>query len=334
MFLFFWVNLPKKMIETLRIGIVSSFQTTSGSPENKITKLQIENQKLRTQISHAYDWLQFDRKIGQEIDAFKEIKDTSFGKRRVEHLETLLKSELFSVPTNVIYRDPSSWSSTLWVNVGELDNEKLGRKVIAKNSPVLSEGSLVGIVEYVGEKQSQVRLLTDSGLCPAVRVSRGGAQNRELVHQIQLALNLLQPRDDLFGSIFEKEHHISCLKSLLKRVDCNWEDGYLAKGEVHGSSAPFWRSRSPILRGIGFNYEYPDDEGGREDFKNDIPILKEGDLLVTSGLDGVFPLGLKVGIVIRCDPLKKGRDSYEIDVKPMVSNFNELKTLFILPPIE
>ena len=108
----------------------------------------------------------------------------------------------------------------------------------------------------------------------------------------------------------------------------------MAKGEVHGSSSPFWRSRSPILRGVGFNYEYADEEGAPKDLRSEVPILQKGDLLVTSGLDGVFPMGLKVGTVIHCDPLKQGSYSYEIDVKPIASNLNDLQTLFVLPPVE
>lgn len=334
-FLFFWMNLPKKTVETLRSMAVSSFHTATGEKrENEITRLQIENQKLRSQIAGAYEWLQFDRRIGEEIEVFQEMKNLPFAKRRKEHLKAVLEGELFSVPANVIYRDPSSWSSTLWVNIGEIDNQKIGKKVIAKNSPVLSEGCLVGVVEHVGEKQSRVRLITDSGLTPAVRVSRGSTQNRELAHQIQTLLNLLEPREELFGSVFEKEHYIGSLKELLKKIGAEWEDGYLAKGEVHGSSSPFWRSRSPILKGIGFNYEYADEDGSPQELNHEVPILQAGDLLVTSGLDGIFPTGLKVGTVIHSGPIELGCYAYEIDVKPMVSNINDLQTVFILPPIE
>lgn len=334
-FLFFWMNLPKKTIEGLRTVAVSSFYSSSVvKRESEISKLQIENQKLKSQIARAYEWLQFDRRIGADLEALQEMKDLPFAKRRKEHLKAILQDELFSIPADVIYRDPSSWSSTLWVNVGEIDNQKMKKQVIAKNSPVLSEGCLVGVVEHVSEKQSRVRLITDSGLTPAVRVSRGSIQNRELAHQIQILLNRLEAREELFDSVFEKEHHIGSLKGLLKKTGAHWDDGYLAKGEVHGSSSPFWRSRSPILKGIGFNYEYADEEGSPRDQASDVPILQAGDLLVTSGLDGVFPIGLKVGTVIHSEPIKLGSYSSKIDVKPMVSNLNDLQTVFILPPIE
>lgn len=120
------------------------------------------------------------------------------------------------------------------------------------------------------------------------------------------------------------------------------EEEYLAKGELHGSSAPFWRSRGISLKGIGFNFDYPDEEGPSRDLKNGrptgnsagaIPLLKEGDLLVTSGLDGVFPQGLLVATVSSIAPLKEGSYAYEIEARPLASNLNDLQAVFILPSL-
>ncbi len=164
-------------------------------------------------------------------------------------------------------------------------------------------------------------------------MSRGGLQNRELARQLDSLRKQLEKRDDLFSSAAVKELFLNQLNGLAKGSEVQWEDGYLAKGEVHGSSAPFWRSRGPILRGIGFNFDYSDDEGSPRDLRGGVPILKEGDLLITSGLDGVFPLGLQVGTVAKIEPLKEGSYSYEIKVRPSAGNLNDLQTLFILPPV-
>ena len=126
-----------------------------------------------------------------------------------------------------------------------------------------------------------------------------------------------------------KEQLLAQLQGLKDKTGTGWEDGYLAKGEVHGSSAPFWRSRGPTLKGIGFNFDYPDEEGTR---KGAVPILKEGDFLVTSGLDGVFPPGLHVGTVAWMKPAKEGSYAHEIEVRPAASHLNDLQTVFILPP--
>lgn len=318
-FLLCWINLPPIISDRFRNFISAPFgkrEFTHSTDE--LARLQVENQSLRVQMDHAYEWFIFGQKLTEQL------VDRDFLKKRAEHFRDLLAEELISTPAQVIYRDPSLWSSSLWVNVGEKTNRALGKKVVAKNSPVLADGSLVGVVEFVGEKQSRVRLITDSGLCPSVRVCRGGLQNRELVHQLDSLLKLIEKRDDL-----DKEGVINQLQALKQTLGTDWEDGYLAKGEIHGSSTPFWRSRGILLRGIGFNFDYPDPLPTSKH----VQILKKGDLLVTTGLDGVFPPGISVGIVAKVDPQQPSASAYTIDVRPTVSNLNDLQTLFILPPV-
>ena len=310
LFLFCWINLPKSLSDSLRSLAITPFRSNSQPEPHELSRLQVENQSLRTQLDHVYDWLLFDQQVKGE-----------FSQNRSSHLRELLSQQLSSLPAHVIYRDPSSWSSTIWVNVGEESNEAIGQTLIGKNSPVLADGALVGVVDYVGRKQARIRLITDSGLSPSVRVCRGGTQNRELAHRIQALLNQLEKRSELAPLVLQLQK--------LKEESGPWEDGYLAKGEVHGSSAPFWRSRSPMLKGIGFNFDYPDKEGFSQ---KGAPILKEGDLLVTSGLDGVFPAGLRVGTVTGIDPLQEGGYAYDIQVRPAVTHLNDLQTVFILPP--
>ena len=319
-FLLCWMNLPLAISDKLRNFVSAPFGNRKFEKvSDEIGRLQVENRNLRIQIDQAYEWLLFGQKVSEQLC------DRSFLQRRGENLKRRLFEQLLSTPAQVIYRDPSLWSSSLWVNVGEKTNREMGKKVVAKNSPVLSEGSLVGVVEFVGEKQSRIRLITDSGLSPSVRVCRGGLQNRELLHQIDSLFKLIEKRDD-----FEKELLVKQLRELKDRIGSDWEDGYLAKGEVHGSSAPFWRSRGPILQGIGFNFDFPDEFSQNS---KSAPILKEGDLLVTTGLDGVFPPGISVGTVLKIKERQMGSSCYEIDVRPMVSNLNDLQSLFIIPPV-
>lgn len=315
LFLFCWINLPSSFSDRLRLFAAAPFRKqTPTAPSDELSRLQLENRSLKTQLDLAYEWLLFHRNVGLQA------KD----------LRALLEKQLAFLPASVIYRDPSSWSSSLWVSAGEELNRAIGKKGIAKNSPVVADGALVGVVEYVGEKQSRIRLITDSGLSPSVRVHRGSQQNRELSRHLDSLLKLIEKREDLFASFSEKEKLLAQLDELMTACGDRWEDGYLAKGEVHGSSTPFWRSRSPMLRGIGFHFDDPD--GSSADAN--VPTLKEGDLLVTSGLDGVFPPDLPVGVVFRIDPQQSGSFAYEMDVRPIASNLNDLQTVFILPPNE
>lgn len=303
-FLLIWISLPSLLSDSLREFVSAPFGKRSlNNSGDELGRLQIENKSLRMQMDHLLEWILFEKK---------------------EHIRERVSEQLLSMPAQVIYRDPSLWSSSLWVNVGEKTNRALGKKVVAKNSPVLADGgALAGVVEFVGEKQSRVRLITDSGLSPSVRVLRGGSQNRELAHRIDALLKLLEKRDDL-----DKDNAFQQLTLLKQSLGTDWEDGYLAKGEVHGSSTPFWRSRGSLLEGIGFNFDFPDSQGSKK-----APLLKEGDLLVTTGLDGVFPSGLPVGTVLKLHPQQAGDPAFAIDVRPIIANLNDLQTLFILPPI-
>jgi rod shape-determining protein MreC len=365
-FLFCWISLPKNLSDRARSltaaslapfckwSLPSFLERSRASSSDEISRLQLENLNLRTQMEEVYEWILSEQRIKEQVELLKMMRQEqkkssdeywlSFFQRRAGQLQERLRSHLVAMPAQVIYRDPSSWSSSLWVNVGENDNSAAEHPVIVKNSPVVLGNALVGVVDFVGKNQSRVRLITDSGLSPAVRAVRGGSQNRELSQQIQMLLNRIEKREDLFSSEGEKGRLLSELQSLKAKIGVGWEDGYLAKGELHGSSAPFWRSRSPKLKGVGFNYDFPDAEGPSRELKMGrtftssgrsaaIPLLKEGDLLVTSGLDGIFPPGLLVGTVDSIGSLKEGGYAYEIEAEPRVSQLNHLQTLFILPPL-
>jgi len=230
------------------------------------------------------------------------------------------------------------------LDIGERQNRELKEIVIAKNSPVVIGNALVGVVEEVGEKQCKVRLITDANLFPAVRSIRGGRQDQFLLEQVEGLVQLLQTRKDLFSSFEEERLLFSSLQKIVSQLETLDATSYLAKGELMGSSLPLWRTRGQLLKGVGFNYDFPDDEGPARDLrtgevisnpksKKHFSLLKEGDLLVTSGLDGVFPAGLEVAFVCKVHRLKEGASSYEIEAQAISENFNELNSVFVLPPL-
>ena len=168
--------------------------------------------------------------------------------------------------------------------------------IITKNSPVLLGTSVIGLIDYVGKHQARVRLITDSGLSPSVRAQR---------------------------TIDNKTH-------------------LLAKGELHGSSQPLWRTKSHTLKGIGFNYDFSDEHGPSRDLRSGepqnekdppIPIIEAGDLLVTTGMDGVFPPGLEVATVTTIQTLHEGDYFYELEAVPTAGNLDDLSLLFVIPPL-
>ena len=57
-------------------------------------------------------------------------------------------------------------------------------------------------------------------------------------------------------------------------------------------------------------------------------------MLLTTGLDGVFPAGYRVASVSKVHLLKEGASSYEIEASAAAGNFDEIKRVVIVPPID
>ena len=319
--------------------------------ENAIS-LELENALLKDQIDSVYKWLMFDQRIDNQLDILKEVSAANiddlywkdFFRRRGEELRKILEVELQALPAKIVFREPASWSSSVWINVGERDNDALGRLIISKDSPVVVGDSLVGIVEYVGKKESRVRLITDSGLVPSVRAVRGSIQDRDLLQVAAELFDRINTRDDLFDTLAEKEFFFELTSSLISRLKKKNVDYYLAKGELHGNSYPLWRSYGQKIKGVGFNYDYSDAEGPERELKtgNSLdkkfdflsqPLLKKGDLLVTTGMDGVFPAGLKVAVVSDVKKHDEGDYSYDIEAKPTAMDISTLNIVFVMPPL-
>ncbi len=236
-------------------------------------RLTVENKLLRMELD------QLNQTLGTDIEALS-IRDRDL------------------IPARIIFRSPASWENSFWINVGSETNRQLGKEIVKKNSPVLVGHSVIGVVDYVGKRQTRVKLITDPGLSPAVRAVR---QQGKTVH-------------------------------------------YLAKGELRGSIKPLWRTDQSLLHGIGFNYDFSDEKGSARDLRTGkpadkdkiaaMPIVRVGDLLVTSGLDGVFPEGLPVANVTKIYPLKEGDYYFELEAKPTVENLNDLPLVFVLQPVD
>lgn len=342
--LFVWTSLPRIASDQVRSFTVAAclpaWRCAAGVREylsdrpilkNKrsdpieISQLKLENYLLHSQLELAKEWIFFEKGMQSLGNSAKTFEYQSV------YLSDLFERQSRALPAQVIYRDPSSWSSSLWINIGEEDNRKIGSPVVARNSPVMDGNALAGVIDYVGKHQSRVRLITDSGLTPSVRVVRGASSNREIAYLVDALAKRLETRS-------------SCLEEFLRlkeKLGNESKDLYLAKGELHGIGAPFWQSRL-LLKGVGFNYDYPDPEGPARELRTgrpligsgtSLPLIQEGDHLVTSGLDGVFPAGLSVAIVKSVFPLKEGSFAYEIEAFPTAPFLKDLRIVFVLPAL-
>jgi len=240
---------------------------------------------LRSQVEFLKAQVDLEKLIGHQAEHLKQFPhDDAFSKRRKAEICRLIELYSPSIVAKPIFRETASWSSSLWINVGEKTNQALGKIVIGKNSPVVVGTSVVGVIEYVGERRSRVRLITDATIVPSVRAIRDNQT-------------------------------------------------FLAKGEIKGVREAFFRSKQAVLQGVGFNCDFEDEEGGSHDLRLG-NIIKSGDLLITTGMDGVFPPGLRVAVVSKVHPLSEGATSYEIDAVPCVRNFDDLTFVAVLPPLE
>lgn len=280
----------------------------------ELQQIQLENYLLR-----------------REIEYFQEMEQLN------PHMSTWN-----AIPARVIYRSPDCWNSSLWIDIGQEDNDRFAQRVIAKNSPVLVGTAVVGTVDYVGKHQSRVRLITDSGLTPSVRVARGQAQRNVMLDHVNDLLQWLNYQPDTHFQ--DKRSLTSSLEQLKNNLALQMPTWLLAKGELNGNGKPLWRSLGHVLKGTGFNYDFSDEEGPARDLRSGepfeginknkaIPLIKVHDLLVTTGMDGVFPKGLRVAEVTKISPLKEGDYYYEIEAKPIAGNLDDLSLVYVLPPL-
>ncbi len=344
-------NVSNAFTDKLRSGVVylaaptwSGFKGKKKEIENEVKRLRLESDDLTREIEQLYEYLLSDNALNQQIKTLTDINGQLLKnpiereqlERRNQEIIRAINLQMQAIPAKVIFRDPGSWSASLWINVGEENNARMERPLIAKNSPVLSGRSIVGVVEYVGKKHSRVRLLTESGLVPSVRIVRGSEQNRHLFEQVELIQKNLNLRDDLFETKEEQDEIEQALRTLQTALLAKVGTRYLAKGELYGSGAPLWRSLRQVLKGVGFNYDFADDEGPARDLREGLsePLLKKGDLLVTTGMDGIFPKGYYVGIVSHIDPLDEGSISYKLDAELTAGNLAELTQVTVLPSLD
>ena len=331
------ISFPKKGAESLRKFAISSMAPSWGllhkctsTEKVKGDPLEVENQMLKQNIKRMQSWLLQDEYLQKGIEELL-VKQTSkdpFFERRNHYLSELLSKELNALPAKVVFREPANWSSVFWVNVGEKNNREMGQSIVAKNSPVVIGKTIVGVVETVLENRSSVRLITDRSLTPSVRVVRGGIQDRVLYDQIETLIKTLSYRDDVNGS----EDLARILLCFRDQLDVEKKELYLAKGEIHGTSKPIWRMLGQTLKGVGFHYDHADEEGPSRNLIGNIdPLISIGDVLVTTGMDGIFPPDFQVGIVTKVFPLKEGACSYSLEADALAPDLNTLVEVFILP---
>ncbi|HUD01105.1 MAG TPA: rod shape-determining protein MreC [Rhabdochlamydiaceae bacterium] len=307
--------------------------------KNEIEGLKLENHNLHYQVELLKAQVDLEKLVGEEAELLKRfVHDDAYAKRRTAEIFRLIDLYTPSIIGKVIFRETASWSSSLWINLGQKTNQVLGKTVIAKNSPVVVGTSLLGIVEYVGEHRSRIRLITDSSIIPSVRILRGSEQKQAIAQIAKKLSDMLDACEEISQDQPIKKE----LNRFFQSLNPNGKNFYLAKGELRGMREPLFRSRHALLQGTGFNYDFEDEEGPARDLKSgkpvsekaqEISLIQKGDILVTTGMDGIFPAGLRAGQVSKVFPLREGATAYELDALPLIENFDDISYVTVLPPL-
>lgn len=333
---------PWNLIHHLRGRLLTKSESmgSQDAPSDVVLKLEEENVLLRSQVNSMRHWLISEGYLEKHLrylltlrnNVPPEDSDTigQFLKVKTAQLAQRLEREVRSVPAQVIFREPSSWNSVLWIDVGEEANRLHNRIVIGKHSPVIVGGALVGIVENIREHCSSVRLITESRLAISVQALRGGEQDRYALESIEGLASVLEERENLFKDPNSRGVFLNALQELRKRFQTLSVENIVARGEIFGASQPLWRKRGNMLKGVGFFNPSVLDMATTS---SQAP-LKPGDLLVTTGIDGVFPQGFRVGTVVAIAPMREGDSAYEIEAKAMIENWENLSEVSVLPPRE
>jgi cell shape-determining protein MreC len=325
------------------LKLASIIPSGGASPHvrREIDSMRLENHNLRNQLELLKAQVDLEKLAVEEAELLKYFaQDQAYAKRRKAEIFRLVDLYAPAIAGKVIFRESGSWNSSFWINLGETTNQTLGKVLIAKNSPVVLGTSVLGIVEYVGKHRSRVRLITDSSIVPSVRVLRGGEQKRMIAEHARKLLELIEGCEEISKSHPLKKE----LSQLAQDLHLSEESFYLAKGEMRGIRTPLFRSRQALLQGVGFNCDFEDDESPSRDLKSGKPIdtassseivlVKTGDILVTTGMDGIFPAGLRVGQVTKVHSLREGASSYELDALPLIGNFDHISYVSVLPPLD
>lgn len=174
-------------------------------------ELRAENDKLREEIAFVEGLL----------IQFQEMQKQNARYRQM--LEFKESSEFDLLAAELIARDPSQWFGTITINRGYLDG-------VRKESPVITDRGLVGMVSNVSPNSSQVILITDPRLAVSAMVQRsrepglvgiveGYAQGPTYLRMTNLPPDVqVQPGDAVIssglGGVFPKGLYIGTVKDL------------------------------------------------------------------------------------------------------------------------
>lgn len=318
------------------------------SIEEEKQHLELENQLLAIEIAYLQKQLHEQQLLSIQMAQIapympEEIKNlTDDHQKGVQSAFKVMQKRVHALPARIISRSLDTWNSFLWIDIGDSANGEHASPIVAKNSPVVIGKAAVGVIDYVCTNQSRVRLITDSHLTLSVRALRGGEQEFLLYEQIENLLMQIKNKRNPPFSTEEQTRLILLLKNFQSKLQPFKKTWHLAKGKLQGSIQSAKIGHPILLKGTGFNYDFFDEKGESRDLRTGklnkssqgegMSILKVDDLLVTTGMDGIFPAGFQVATVTKVGSLKEGDYFYDLEATPLAGTLEELSLVFVLSP--
>lgn len=327
-FLFAVINIPEVVSSAMRNTTISFFQSPvrvlafiipkrkrSVSLE-KYQRVNEENLLLKKQIDEVKEFIKSDGELEELLAQLQGEEQHLPGTVDRQEILESIKQKINSTRAKVIFREPKTWGNFFWINKGDNFNKKIGYQLIAKNSPVIVDRSLVGVIEEVKKTRSKVRLITDPSLVISAVTCRGKDQSKEILKRIDHLL-----------AIIETDHFLTnSLKEYSKEIKTTLNE-FVARGEVAGAIKPQWNMQDILLVGTGF---HPIENN----YKHEKSLFYVGDLIQTSGFDGAFPEGINIGTIKRIKPISEGGYFYELEISPSITNIHSLNYVTILKPYQ
>jgi len=322
------------------VGVVK--RAIGGKPPDEVSPaaLVVENQILKSQLAYIKEWVQAQQKVEEFFSELKKLEKAQHvaligheaQKKRIKIVEQFLKYFSQYALGRVIFIEPFASSSLAWIDIGENYNQQVGEMVVAKNSPVVLADQLVGVVEEVYPKFSKIRLITDPKLAIHVKAIRGKEQMKDVQAKAEDLLDCLELMKDI--KYERKEELIGHLIQLAQELKIDGHDRDYALGEISGSEYSFLSKNRDQLVGTGFSLKgsYRQRQDDPSKGFQEIAVMK-GDLLVSTGKDGVIPAGLKVGWVIEVGKASMGKSTYALRARPACQELHRLEYVQVLPPM-
>ena len=267
----------------------------------RIDELMVENHLLKEMISQLKEDQGAEVALSQMIEKFMALQGSqSVVRPSLKDLGARIERQMRFIRAKVVFREAASWGSYCWVDRGSQN----GEGVVKVNSPVVIGENVVGVIDFVGKTKSRIQLITDSRLPISVQATRGREQQLFISHQIEKLLS------------FVDGEFVDVLEALKVKLSQGRETQYLCKGQVYGSSYSLLRKRQQLLSGVSFEPT----QG-----------FEVGDLLTTTGMDGLFPRGFHVGVVTSIKEAQEGDITHEFEAVYSAQELDELRDVEILP---